>query len=382
MRRLSRRAPAGARAAAGPRGGTSLTPRFGTAAPVALALVLAAGGCRGGGAPSPLSTPEAPYSAEAGSGAATPSAESPSFVPVPTSEIPRTQPAESWTGEDASKTDGSAPYVVAVEDVLEISVYGDPDLTRQIPVRPDGQISYTFVGDIAAAGRTIEEIRADIKEKLGAYLRSPEVTVIAREFGRPKVYVGGEVKQPGLFYLTPRENTLADVVYRAGLPTDRADLARAVLVRGGRLVDVDVAGVIRGDRTANVKLVEGDLLYVPEASERYVYVLGEVRQQGAIETTVPLSILNVLSRSGGVNPATAKSREIAIVRGGLKDPQVAVVNFRRLVEGDFSQNIAVKPGDIVFVPTTGLGRYNQFIEQILRTFTLLFQGRVVQQGFN
>jgi len=220
-----------------------------------------------------------------------------------------------------------------------------------------------------------------MKEKLGAFLRNPEVTVIAREFGRQKVYVGGEVRQPGVFYLTPRENTAVDVVYRAGLSTEKADLARAVLVRGGRLVSVDFATMVRGDLSKNVVLQSGDFIYVPEAAERYIYVLGEVRNQNAIETSVPLSILNVLTRSGGVNPATAKSREIAVLRGGLKDPRVAVVNFKRLIEGDLSQNIAVQPGDLVYVPTTALGKYNQFIEQILRTFTLLFQGRVVQQGF-
>jgi polysaccharide export outer membrane protein len=310
---------------------------------------------------------------DAGASAEDAAAARPEFLPVPASELPTLPPEPPDASEQT--------YVVAVEDVLEISVYGDPDLTRQVPVRPDGKISYTFVGDVQAAGRTIEEIRADLKETLATYLRSPEVTVIAREFGRQKVYVGGEVRQPGVYYLTPRENTLADVVYRAGLPSDRADVSGAVLVRGGRLVGVDFGRVLRGDLAGNVVLKNNDLLYIPEAAERFIYVLGEVRQQNALETTIPLSVLNVLTRSGGVNPGTAKSREIAVLRGGLKEPTVAVVNFKRLVEGDLSQNIMVRPGDIVYVPTTGLGRYNQFIEQILRTFTLLFQGRVVQQGF-
>jgi len=139
--------------------------------------------------------------------------------------------------------------------------------------------------------------------------------------------------------------------------------------------------MIHGDISVNVAVQNGDLVYVPEAAERYIYVVGEVHTQSAVETTIPLSILNVLTRAGGVVPETAKSREIAVLRGGLKDPKVAVVNFRRLVEGDFSQNIMVRPGDVVYVPTTVLGRYNQFIEQVLRTLTFLFQGRVVQQGF-
>ena len=304
-----------------------------------------------------------------------PAAAAPEFVPVPTSEMP-TLPVAA-----APEADGKTSYVVAVEDVLEISVYGDPDLTRQVPVRPDGMISYTFVGDVLASGRTIEEIRAALKDNLSTYLRSPEVTVIAKEFGRQKIYVGGEVRQPGVFYVTPRENTLVDVVYRAGMVTEKADLGKAVLVRGGRLVPVDFLRALKGDLASNVSLEDNDLVFVPEAADRYIYVLGEVRTQNALETTVPLSIISVIAKSGGMQPMSAKTREVAVLRGGLRAPQVAIVNYNRLIEGDLSQNIMVMPGDIVYVPISGLGRYNQFIEQILRTFTLLFQGRVVQQGF-
>jgi len=163
--------------------------------------------------------------------------------------------------------------------------------------------------------------------------------------------------------------------------TEKADLGKAVLVRGGRLVPVDFPKALKGDLASNVSLEDNDLVYVPEAADRYIYVLGEVRNQNALETTVPLSIVNVIARSGGPMPMSSKTKEIAVLRGGLRAPQVAIVNYNRLIEGDLSQNIMVMPGDIVYVPISGLGRYNQFIEQILRTFTLLFQGRVVQQGF-
>jgi polysaccharide export outer membrane protein len=274
------------------------------------------------------------------------------------------------------------PYVVGAGDLLEISVYGDPEMTRQVPVRPDGMISFTFVGDVRAAGRGIQEIRDELQVRLGTYLRSPEVTVIAREFGDQKVYIGGEVRQPGVFFLTPRENTLIDLVYKAGLTTDEADVANAVLVRGGQIVETDFRGLLRGDLSGNVKLRNKDLVFVPEAAERYIYVLGEVRRPQALETTIPLSMVNVLAQSGGMVQGYAKTKEIAVLRGGLKEPKVAVVNYKRLIEGDFSQNIQVKPGDIVFVPTTGLGKYSRVVEQILRTFSLLFQARLVREGFD
>jgi polysaccharide export outer membrane protein len=350
---------------------TSKSARY--AAVVLAALFLAPPACKE--SRPPATSPDASH-AEASQPAGTP----PEFVAVPPSELPTEKPVEVSPPTAPSSEAQRPPYVVAVEDVLEISVYGDPELTRLIPVRPDGKISYTFIGDVDAAGRPIDAIRTELKQRLSSYLRSPEVTVIAKEFGRQKVYVGGEVKAPGVFFLTSHENTLADVFFKAGLVTEKADISKAVLVRRGHIVDVDFARMIKGDISLNVPLESGDLVYVPESSERYVYALGEVKSQGAIETTVPVSVLNVLARSGGVNPGAAKSKEIAILRGGLKDPKVAVVNFKRLLEGDLSQNVMVKPGDIVYVPTTGLGKYNQFLEQILRTLTFLFQGRVVQQS--
>jgi polysaccharide export outer membrane protein len=166
------------------------------------------------------------------------------------------------------------------------------------------------------------------------------------------------------------------------LTTERADVSGAVLVRSGRVVDVDFKALLRGDLTENVALRDDDLVYIPEAADRYVYVLGEVQNPRAVETNIPLSLVNVIAQAGGVDETFAKAREIAVLRGGLKEPKVAVVNYRRLVEGDFSQNIEIKPGDIVFVPTTGLGKYTRVVDQILRTFSLLFQGRLLREGFN
>ncbi len=324
----------------------------------------AAPAARGGAAPP--ATPEPPVAHEGDPAA-------PSFVSVPRDEV--MTPAAP-AGEDPG------PYVVGVGDILEVSVYGDPDMTRNVPVRPDGMISYTFVGDIRASGRPIQEIRDEMQSKLGAFLRMPEVTVIATDFGKQKVYVGGEVKSPGVQHLNPRESTLLDAVYMAGLTTEKADIERAVLLRNGRVVDVDFRELLRGDLTENVSLRNDDLIYFPEAAERYVYVLGEVRSPRAVETNIPLSLVNVLAQAGGIDASFAKSREIAVLRGGLKEPKVAVVNYKRLVEGDFSQNIEIKPGDIVYVPTTGLGKYTRVVDQILRTFSLLFQGSLLSQGFN
>lgn len=302
----------------------------------------------------------------------------PRFEAIPASDLPQYESAQGAV----QAAESAEPYTADVGDILEISVYGDPDLTRDVPVRPDGMISFTFVGDVRAAGRSIEEIRGELKARLSEFLRTPEVTVIAKQFAAQRVFVGGEVRSPGVYQIAPGTNTLVDVVYLAGLTTEKADVGGAVLVRNGRLVPVDFGRLLQGDMASNVVLADRDLVHFPELAQRYVYVLGEVRSPSAVETRIPLTIVDVLAKSGGPIKPFAKLKQIAVLRGGLKQPTVAMVNYKRLVEGDFSQNIMVKPGDIIYVPPTGITTYTRFLEQVLRTFNLFFQAQVIQEGFD
>lgn len=337
---------------------------------VAMAALLPAG-CGGDAIKRPPVTAVVAQPAPAGT------AVSPVFEKVPPEEN-----SALVQGEPAGAPGGSAPYLLEVEDLLDISVYGEEDLQHiNVPVRPDGMISFAFVGDVPAAGRAVEEVRSELMQRLGQYLRSPQVTVIAKQFAQKKVYLGGEVRNPGVFYLGGREGTLLDALFKAGLVTEKADLDEAYLMRGNKIVAADFKQLVRGDVSRNVRLMDQDVIWVPESSHRYIYVLGEVERNDALAVTQPVPMMEVIARTGGFTNV-AKRREIAVIRGGLRNPEVAVVDAKRLLEQhDFSQNIMVQPGDIVFVSTTGLGKYNNFIDQLLRTVTFLFQGRLVSDTF-
>src|SRR5258707_8758288 len=100
------------------------------------------------------------------------------------------------------------PYHIGPEDILDVAVWRDPDLSKTLAVRPDGFISLPIVGEIQADGKTPSELAAEIKKKLAPYVQQPNVTVIVREVNSSRVFVTGEVARPGAFPLKGRVSLL------------------------------------------------------------------------------------------------------------------------------------------------------------------------------
>ena len=95
-------------------------------------------------------------------------------------------------------------YKIGPEDVLDISVWKNPELSRTVPVRPDGKVSLPLVNDIQAAGLTPSRLRQELTQRLAEYVPSPEVAVIVREVHSVKVAVVGSVKNPGRYEVRAR----------------------------------------------------------------------------------------------------------------------------------------------------------------------------------
>jgi polysaccharide export outer membrane protein len=111
------------------------------------------------------------------------------------------------------------PFRVGREDVLDVAVWRDPDLSRVVPVRPDGFISLPIVGELQAAGKTPAELEVLIGEKLQPYVQAPKVTVIVREVNSSKVFVTGEVAHPGAFPLRGKVSVVQAIALAGGFST-------------------------------------------------------------------------------------------------------------------------------------------------------------------
>ncbi len=157
-------------------------------------------------------------------------------------------------------------YRVGSPDQLRITVIPDPVIEREVVVRPDGKISIDLVGDVAAAGRTTEEIAADIQTRIGRYKRDAQVTVALAEALSDQITVLGEVKAPSTFPLS-RQTRLVEAIGTVGGPTTFAAKGRVRLIRtqegATRVYAVNLGAIEKGNLTTNYVLQGGDLIVVP-----------------------------------------------------------------------------------------------------------------------
>ncbi len=124
----------------------------------------------------------------------------------------------------------TAAFVIGPEDVLEVAVWGSPEVTRTVPVRPDGRISLPLVNDIQASGLTPIQLREAVTTALKPYIPEPAVSVLVREIHSFKVTVIGQVKTPGRYELKGRA-TVLDVLAMAGGLNEYAERGRIVVLR-------------------------------------------------------------------------------------------------------------------------------------------------------
>lgn len=163
-----------------------------------------------------------------------------------------------------SLEEASGEYRIGREDLLDVSVWRDPDLSRVVPVRPDGNISLPLLGEMRAEGKTAAALAEEISAGLGAYVQAPRVSVMVREVNSPRFFVIGEVPHPGGFPLRGR-TTVLQALALAGGPNEFADRGSIVVLRAGEAGDrylVDYALLVR-DPSKDFALAPGDTIVVP-----------------------------------------------------------------------------------------------------------------------
>lgn len=157
-------------------------------------------------------------------------------------------------------------YRIGREDVLEVVVWHEPELTRVVPVRPDGRISLPLAGEVEAAGKTPAELQAGLAKALGPYIQDAAVAVLVREINGTRVFVLGEVTRPGGFPLRG-PMTVVQAIALAGGRTEFAGGAVHWLREkpDGKTdrVQLSFDDLVKGEAAGALWLRGGDVLYVP-----------------------------------------------------------------------------------------------------------------------
>jgi polysaccharide export outer membrane protein len=160
----------------------------------------------------------------------------------------------------------TAEYYIGPEDILDILVWKNPELSRTVPVRPDGMVSLPLVNDIRAAGLTPSELRTQITQRLSEYVPSAEVAVIIREVHSVKVAVVGAVRVPGRYEVKSASTVLELIAQAQGL-TEFASRDRIVVIRqtgnGSERIPFNYRRVAQGSEKDNFFVQAGDIIVVP-----------------------------------------------------------------------------------------------------------------------
>ena len=158
-------------------------------------------------------------------------------------------------------------YIIGPQDVLTITVWKEPDVSREVPVRPDGKISLPLLNDVDAAGLTPMQLASSLTESLKKFISSPQVTVMVKEINSRRVYVIGEVVRAGTFPLLPKM-TVLQIVSSCGGFTQFANPKKIYVLRtkDGKQTKIpfNYKEVVSGKNPEqNIELQPGDTVVVP-----------------------------------------------------------------------------------------------------------------------
>lgn len=280
--------------------------------------------------------------------------------------LPPPQPAPSVNEQLArqlqlysAKTASSyRDYQVGPEDLLDIDVYGQEKLRREVRVNGEGYITMPLVGPVKVAGLTAQEIERRLAELYGSqYLRNPQITVHVKEFHHQRVAVTGAVEKPGSYEIIgPR--TLLEVLALAGgfsskPKSEAGDVihvirkAKAGVPGSGQTLVIDLKRLISGQAPElNVLIEAGDVVHVPFAGT--AYVLGGVKKPGNVLVKDRLTVSQAIAMAGGIDPLLG-TKQIIIMRFDPQGQPIRIETNLNDITSLREPDLPVQENDVIVV---------------------------------
>ena len=277
-------------------------------------------------------------------------------------------------------------YIVGPADVLFINVSGKPEFSslgsgsvlgtastiRNAVQQPtgsrvdgNGNIQLPFLGTVHVGGMSLPQIQNRILEAAKKYIKDPWVVVEIGDYKSHSLYLLGQFRNSGIFYMDRPLNLLQGIALGNGYDST-ADLSSARLIRDKKTVPVDINDLLtKGDQRQNIWLKSDDTIYIPDSKNQFVFVFGAVKKGGPVAIppgglTLPQAIATAELRDTGHD-----FRYIRIIRSlSATRGELMVVDFDKILRGE-AMPLMLRQGDIVYVPKNGFGNWNDALNEIL-----------------
>ena len=266
-------------------------------------------------------------------------------------------------------------YRLGKGDAITVDFAGRPDLMAKLIVGPDGRITLPLAGDIMLDGLTRQQAAQAIEAALAPYYSNLVVTVTVTQYTANRVVLLGAVDHPGTisFDGTP---TLLEALARGGVQagpdrsgggtSTQADMIpeRCAIYRGNdQVIWVELRKLVEtGNALADLRLRRDDVIYVPSNAERFVSVLGQVKNPGAIPLAYNATLASLVASAGGFTEAAGSKPHVEIVDPSTGTKQI--LTFDDVMNPAKSSEIQLKPGDILYVPESGFYHATYFLERL------------------
>ncbi len=269
----------------------------------------------------------------------------------------------------SAEPSNSTSYVLGPEDQITVRVFAADDIPdKPIQIDNDGTVALPMIGQVHAAGLTVEQFQANLVTAYKKYFKDPQVTVQVNDFRSQPVSVAGNVNTPGVVQLKGNRNLMEVIGQAGGLRADAGDsvlitrnLSEGPIPVPGAFTDpsgkfsvahIDIRAVMSGkDPQGNILIKPHDVVTVPRA--RMIYVLGNVGRPGGYVLTdnETMSITQAIALAGGWDKTAALSAaRVLRADGGAQREQIPA-NLKKIMENK-SPDLQMRPDDILYVPNS------------------------------
>jgi len=266
----------------------------------------------------------------------------------------------------------SLDYLVGIGDILGIAVYARPDLSttgqgKGSRVDGSGNIHLPLVGTVKAAGLSVSAIRANVESSLKKFVQDPSVVVEVVEYRSKPLYLMGQFRAPGVYYMDRPLTFLQGISLGNGFD-GAANLRGVRLLRNNQIAPIDIYSLILDGRIdQNVWLRPGDTVFIPDNRNQNVFVFGAVGKPGPIP--MAQGRMNILEALAVADPRNVGSdiENVRIIRSlTTTSGELLVVDVARIRRGE-TVPLQLMEGDIVYVPKNIFGTWNDALAEMLPT---------------